>query len=120
MKYFFEDKGYDRYFVRPRVYEGHTPSHFFFVFILQDGVSFTRKEFGMYLEEQGVHTRPFFAGNISRQPALRDSVVRKVGDLKNSNKLMEDALMIGVHPGIEEDDLSYIKNTVDNFLEAHG
>ena len=117
MKYFFEEKGYDRYFIRPRVYEDHTPSHFFFVFILRDGVSFTRKEFGTYLEERGVHTRPFFAGNISRQPALKNSIVRKVGDLSNSNKLMEDAIMIGVHPGITDDDFQYIIDTVDAFLE---
>ncbi len=117
MKYFFEDRGYEEYFIPPRVYPDHTPSHFFFVFIIRDNTSFTRKEFGMYLEEHGIHTRPFFAGNISRQPALKNLPFKKIGTLKNSNKLMEDALMIGIHPAITEKDLHYITKTVDKFLE---
>lgn len=117
MKYFFEEKKYEKFFIPPRVYLDHIPSQFFFVFILRDGVSFTRKQFGMYLEEHGVRTRPFFAGNISRQPALKNLPFRKIGTLKNSNKLMEDALMIGIHPAISEEDLQYVMGVVDKFLE---
>src|SRR3990167_354744 len=120
MNYFFKEKKYEKYFIPPRVYPDHIPSQFFFVFILRDGVSFTRKQLGMYLEEHGVHTRPFFAGNISRQPALKNLPFRKIGTLKNSNKLMEDALMIGVHPAISEEDLQYVTDTVDKFLEENG
>ena len=117
MKYFFEEKKYDKFFIPPRVYPNHTPSWFFFIFLLRDGVSFTRKEFGMYLEENGIHTRPFFAGNIARQSALKGLPIKRIGSLTNANKLMEDALMIGVHPGITEEDLQYITVTVDKFLE---
>lgn len=118
MKHFFEEKNYDKFFIRPRVYSDHIPSWFFFIFILRDGVSFTRKEFGTYLEGHGVCTRPFFAGNITRQPALKDIPFRKVGEFKNANKLMKDALMIGVHPGFTQDDLEYVTRTVDTFLET--
>lgn len=117
MKYLFDEKKYEKFFVPPRVYPEHVPSQFFFVFILRDGVSFTRKQFGNYLEAHGIRTRPFFAGNIIRQPALAGVPVRIIGSLPNANKLMEDALMIGVHPGITEDDLKHITKTVDNFLE---
>ena len=117
MKYFFEEKKYEKFFIPPRVYPDHTPSWFFFIFILRDGVPFTRKQFGTYLEEHGIHTRPFFAGNISRQPALKNLPFKKIGTLKNSNKLMENALMIGIHPAISEEDLQYVTDTVDTFLE---
>ncbi len=118
MQYFFNEKKYEKFFIPPRVYPDHVASQFFFVFILRDGVSFTRKQFGTYLEEHGIRTRPFFAGNIIRQPALKNIPARMVGSLKNSNKLMEDAIMIGVHPGISEEDISYIERTIDNFLEG--
>lgn len=119
MKYFFEEKKYKRFFIPPRVYPDHTPSQFFFVFILRDGVPFTRKQLGTYLEEHGIHTRPFFAGNIARQPALAGVPVKIIGPLNNANKLMEDALMIGVHPGLTQDDLKYITDTVDKFLKRY-
>ena len=118
MKHFFEEKKYERFFIPPRVYPNHTPSWFFFVFILQDGVSFTRKQFGTYLEKHGIHTRPFFAGNIIRQLALRNASFRVSGSLANADKLMRDAIMIGVHPGLTDENLTFVTDTVDSFLEG--
>ena len=117
-RHFFSEKTYERIFIAPRVYPDHTPSWFFFIFVLRDGVPFTRQEFGTYLEEHGIHTRPFFAGNIARQPAVKNLHFKRSGTLVNTDKLMKDALMIGVHPGLTDDDLVYITNTVDTFLEG--
>lgn len=116
---FYVKRDFSKFFIPPRIYDGNMPSWFFFVFILRDGVGFTRKEFGEYLEDRGIHTRPFFAGNILRQPALKRIPARVVGTLDNANKLMEDAVMIGVHPGLTDSDREYVVEVVEEFVHAH-
>lgn len=106
------------FFVPIRVYDKATPSWFFFPIILRDDIFFTREEFMTYLETNGIHTRLFFAGNILRHPALRKTYIKVVGGTKNADKLMSDALMIGVHPGMTEDDLEYVALTIDDFLKG--
>lgn len=108
------------WFIPPRWYKNHVPSWFFFVFILRNKVPFTRKQFGEYLESKGIRTRPFFAGNITKQPALQNVGIRKVGNLKNADRLMKDAVMVGVHPGLSNEDVEYISETVRNFVKRYG
>lgn len=106
----------DKYFILPRWYEGHKPSWFFFVVTLKDGLKFTRKQLADYLDEKGIKTRPFFAGNITLQPALKDLNIIKVGNLKNANKLMRDSIMVGLHPGLTQEDLEYMAQTFKEFI----
>jgi CDP-6-deoxy-D-xylo-4-hexulose-3-dehydrase len=49
-----------------------------------------------------------FGGNLTKQPAFMKSNFKKVGDLKNSDKLMNDSFWIGVWPGIDDDRINYI------------
>lgn len=115
----FKEYGLGKYLIPPRWYEDHKPSWFFFVVTLRNGLKCTRKMFGDYLEEHGVRTRPFFAGNITLQPALRQTGIRRVGNLENSNKLMRDTIMVGVHPGLTSDDMQYIADTFRSFFEKY-
>ncbi len=114
-----QNHGLDKYLILPRWYEGHQPSWFFFVSTIRDGMKFTRRQLAEYLEEHGVKTRPFFAGNITTQPALKDLNIKRVGDLKNSNKLMRDSLMVGLHPGLTFDDLQYMAETFRDFIKKY-
>lgn len=109
----------DRYFILPRWYKDHIPSWFFFVLTIRDEMKFNRKQLGDYLESKGIRTRPFFAGNISKQPALKDLRIRKIGSLKNSNKLMADSIMVGVHPALNDDDMEYISDTLTRFIKKY-
>jgi CDP-6-deoxy-D-xylo-4-hexulose-3-dehydrase len=108
---------WNNYFIPVESYIQAKPSWFFFPLILRDDCEFTREEFMSYLEKKGIHTRLFFAGNILRHPALRKTYVKVIGDTNNADKLMEDALMIGVHPGMDSDDLKYIVKTINEFLD---
>lgn len=115
--YLYDNLKKNAYFVPPRFYKGASP--FFYVFIIKDDAPFTRKEFADYLEDQGINTRPFFAGNILRQPALKQAGIKVYGTLTNANKLMEDAVMIGCHPGMTERDINYIIEEVDIFTREY-
>lgn len=109
----------NRYFIPVRSYAGAIPSWFFFPFILRDDAPFNRQQLVTRLEEKGIHTRLFFAGNIIRQPALQFEDIKVVGELKNADKLMEDALMIGVHPNLTDKDIDYVIETVNNFVSEN-
>lgn len=104
-------------FITVEKYAKATPSWFFFPFILKDDCGFTREQFMEYLESKGIHTRLFFAGNILRHPALRKTFVKVIGETNNADKLMEDALMIGIHPGMDKDDLLHVVDSVSGFLQ---
>ena len=106
------------YFIPIRSYPNATPSWFFFPFILRDDCSFSREDFMVYLESKGIHTRLFFAGNILRHPALKKKYIKVVGGTTNADKLMSDALMIGIHPGMELDDVQYVVDMVNKFLQG--
>lgn len=64
-----------------------------------------RNKFGLYLEENGIRHRPFFAGNILRQPAYQSS---EAWSFKGSDYLMEHSLFIGCHTKMTSRDLDYI------------
>lgn len=111
----------EQYFILPEALPGANPSWFGFPIIVRDGAPFIKLDLVKYLEDHKIATRSIFAGNLMRHPAyLNHPQIRKVGDLKNSDKLMKDAFWIGVYPGISKDMMHYINSTVTSFLKLHG
>jgi CDP-6-deoxy-D-xylo-4-hexulose-3-dehydrase len=62
-------------------------------------------------------TRMLFGGNLTRQPAYKDVNYRIFGDLKNTDKVMNEAFFIGVYPGITDEMIDYILNTFDRYFK---
>lgn len=109
------DKHLDKkYFLPIKVHKKATPSWFFYPIVLNNA-QYRREELVNYLEKRRIRTRLFFAGNITRQPALKNVPYRVVGDLKNANILMEKALMIAVHPALSKKDLDYMIKIINKF-----
>ncbi len=104
-----------KYMIPIRSYDDAEPSWFFYPMILKE--SGIRDKFVKYLEKNNIHTRLFFAGNIVRQPALKSVSYKAVGGLTNADKLMKDALMIGVHPAITLEDTEYIVGKIREFFK---
>ncbi|MCR4307718.1 MAG: DegT/DnrJ/EryC1/StrS family aminotransferase [Candidatus Berkelbacteria bacterium] len=90
------------------VQDGAVPSYFGFTMItLPD----ERDKFADYLESTGIRTRPFFAGNITRHDPFR----YLLQDLPIADKFMRQALFVGVWPGITDEHLEYIIETIKNY-----
>lgn len=108
----------DFQFVEPQ--PNSQPSWFGFLIILKDGAKFTRNEIVSFLEKNNIQTRNLFAGNMLRHPmfeSLTENVdYRVVGELKNTDKIMNDAFWIGVYPGLSEDEINYIVKTIKEFV----
>lgn len=91
---------------------GHSdPSWFGFPITCREGVS--REKVVRYLEEKGVQTRMLFAGNLTKHPCfdeMRSSGegYRIVGELQNTDRIMEDTFWIGVYPGMTDAMIDYM------------
>lgn len=57
-------------------------------------------------------TRLLFAGNLTKQPAFRDVDYRIHGTLVNTDKVMNDSFWVGLWPGIDEQRLDYMCETL--------
>ncbi len=113
-------KTLEQYFILPEALPGANPSWFGFPLVVRDGAPFTKVDLVNYLDEKKIATRAIFGGNLTRHPAyVNHPRIRKVGDLKSSDKLMNDAFWIGVHPGLTKQMLKYVVRTIESFVSEH-
>ena len=98
------------------------PSWFGFMMTVADGVKFSRNDLSEYLEKAGIQTRNLFAGNMTRHPLFADLQVGKdyrvVGELKNTDKIMNDSFWIGVYPGMSAEKIKYIIDVIVRFMAS--
>jgi CDP-6-deoxy-D-xylo-4-hexulose-3-dehydrase len=109
----------------PQATPRSTPSWFGFLIVVLPGSGVTRDSLVEALEKARVQTRMLFAGNIVRQPCfdeMRDSGTgfRIIGDLTNTDRLMNDAFWFGVYPGMTEAHVDHICSTIELHLAEHG
>lgn len=112
----FRLRGLEEHFILPRATENSDPSWFGFLLIVRDDSPLKRRDVVRYLEQHKVGTRLLFGGNLTRQPAFREVDYRVVGDLFNTDKLMNDAFWIGVWPGIGGMEREYMVATFVNMV----
>lgn len=106
----------EEYFILPAPCPNSNPSWFGFLLTCREGVS--REEIVSYLEEKGVQTRMLFAGNMLKQPCFdqlrkENRGYRVVGDLSQTNRIMEHSFWLGVYPGINGEILEYMAKTLE-------
>ncbi len=106
-----------------KTYPESDPSWFGFLITLRDGIPFSRNELVEHLESKKIQTRNLFAGNITRHPCfdtMREGIdFRTVGNLKNTDKIMNDSFWIGVFPGMTKDKLNYMISTIESFVKSY-
>jgi CDP-6-deoxy-D-xylo-4-hexulose-3-dehydrase len=106
---------WENYFVLPVATTGSEPSWFGFVLTLRDNAPFKRGALVQFLEAKKIATRHIFGGNLTRQPAYQDIDCRIVGDLANTDRVMDNSFVIGVYPGIDEPRVEYMLSVFDEF-----
>jgi CDP-4-dehydro-6-deoxyglucose reductase, E1 len=94
------------------------PSWFGFVITVQEDAGFSRNDLTRFLEANHIETRNLFSGNLLRQPAFMDIEKRLVGDLTNTDIIMQRTFFVGVYPGIDDIRLDYIGSTFERFMRG--
>jgi CDP-6-deoxy-D-xylo-4-hexulose-3-dehydrase len=106
--------------ILPEAAENSKPSWFGFLITLKDGLE--RNKIVPYIESKGVQTRMLFAGNIIKHPCfdqMRETGkgYRVVGGLKNTDRIMSSTFWVGVYPGMTDEMIDYIADTIKDALK---
>jgi CDP-6-deoxy-D-xylo-4-hexulose-3-dehydrase len=102
--------------ILPEATPSSDPSWFGFPIAVRPGAPFTREELIRALEAQKIGTRLLFGGNLLRQPAYEGCEYRVVGDLPNTDFVMNNVFWIGVYPGLSEKMLDFTAATIADFV----
>ena len=114
-------KDLEEYFILPQATQNSQPSWFGFLLTIKESAGFTRNEIVEYLEANKIQTRMLFAGNLVRHPCFdqmraEGTGYRVVGDLVNTDRIMNNTFWVGVYPGMKEEQLGYIVANIKKFV----
>ncbi len=101
--------------ILPEACEHSNPSWFGFMVTCREKVN--RSKVVSYMEAHGIQTRMLFAGNLTKHPCFDEMRAAKdgyriVGELTNTDRIMEDTFWIGVYPGMTDEMIDYMAKTL--------
>ena len=104
--------------ILPVASEHADPGWFGFLMTCKEGID--RSRIVNYIESHGIQTRMLFAGNLIKHPCFDDMRndgvgYRVIGDLSNTDRIMNDSFWVGVYPGMTDEMIMYISKII---LEA--
>lgn len=105
--------------ILPEACPNSKPSWFGFLITCKEGVD--KNKLVQYIEDHGVQTRMLFAGNIVKQPCFDEfrasgKGYRVVGDLKVTDRIMNDTFWLGVYPGMTDEKIDYMAKVIKEAL----
>lgn len=115
-------KKYEHWFHLPQSLDKADTSWFGFLLTLRDGAPFEKNDLVDTLEAAKIQTRSYFTGNALFHPAYSDlpmfaHYTDPKGMFPIATKTTKDTFFLGVYPGITDEQLDYIEQTVDRFFE---
>ncbi|MDF9757994.1 CDP-6-deoxy-D-xylo-4-hexulose-3-dehydrase [Pseudomonas sp. TE6288] len=102
--------------ILPHATPDSDPSWFGFPLTLRDGCGVERLDLLRHLDAQNVGTRLLFAGNLTRQPYMKDQQYRVASDLSVTDKVMKDTFWIGLWPGLGEAHLEHAASSIESYV----
>ena len=82
------------------------------------------RNFARALDAKKIGNRMLFGGNLVRQPAFvqlrkdNPAAFRVIGDLAGADRIMNEAVFIGVYPGLTQAMMDYMIATITKFVRA--
>ncbi|MDF2858592.1 MAG: DegT/DnrJ/EryC1/StrS aminotransferase, partial [Neobacillus sp.] len=108
--------------ILPEATANSEPSWFGFLLTVKEDAKFTRDEIVAYLEGNSIQTRMLFAGNLLKHPCFDEMREAKegyriVGELKNTDTIMNRTFWIGVYPGMNGDMVQFMIEKIREFCK---
>jgi CDP-6-deoxy-D-xylo-4-hexulose-3-dehydrase len=100
-------------------------SWFGFLLLVRPEAPFKNTDLAQHLEQRKIGNRMFFGGNLLRQPAFvnlkhqNPGSIRVVGSLAGADRIMNQALFLGVYPGLTPAMIEHMINAVQSFCKNH-
>jgi len=102
--------------ILPEAAKNSNPSWFGFVISVKPENKKSRNEVTRYIEEHNVQTRLLFSGNLIKHPCFdqirNTDAYRVVGDLSNTEYIMNNTFWIGVYPGMTDKMIDYMAQVI--------
>ena len=105
-RYYDGLKDLENIFWLPEATPGSDPAWFGFPLTFREARD--TQAFCRALDEKGIGNRRMFAGNITRQPAYQDVNYRIIGDLTNTNWIMDNGFWLFLSPTITDEMADYV------------
>lgn len=107
--------------ILPEAQKDANPSWFGFLITCREGVD--KNKAVSYLEGHGVQTRMLFSGNLIKQPCFDElrkakAGYRVIGDLENTDRIMERSFWVGVYPGMTDAMIDYMAKMLKEALRG--
>lgn len=110
-------RGLEEFLILPSPTENSDPSWFGFALTVRESSPITRNALVQELNEKKIGTRLLFGGNLLRQPAFMGTPRRVIGDLPNTDIVMNDTFWIGVWPGLTLPMLDFMIETMQEIFQ---
>ncbi len=108
---------YEKFFVLPRQNPNAETGWLAYPMIVKDDAPFNRTDLQIFLEKRNIQTRVVFTGNLLRQPGYKDiDCIGKADDFINADNVMRGGILLALHHGLNEDQISHIHDSIDLFL----
>ena len=108
--------------ILPEAANNADPSWFGFLLSVKEESGVKRNDLTAFLEKANIQTRLLFSGNLIKHPCFDQirgtDVYRVVGELKNTDYIMEHSFWIGVYPGMTKEMLQYMADQIHEGMEA--
>lgn len=106
----------EEFLILPEATQGADPAWFGFLITVREQAPFSRHQLMQALHQRGIGTRNLFAGNLVRQPYMTGRQYRVVGNLENTDRVMNQTFWIGVFPGLSDAHIDYVIDVIRTFV----
>ena len=105
----------------PEPAENSSPSWFGFLISVRPESGLKRNEVTRYIEEHNIQTRLLFSGNLIKHPCFDQirgtDAYRVIGDLVNTEFIMNNSFWVGVYPGMTDEMIDYMAKVIKQGIE---
>ena len=107
--------------ILPESESNSIPSWFGFIIAVKEDAGINRNDITTYLENKNIQTRLLFSGNLTKHPCFdifeENIDYRIIGNLKNTDFIMNNAFWVGVYPGMKKEMLDYMVKCICECVE---